>query len=90
MEVEEILERLFGNIQPVCDQTIDDQRYENLDVYSKIFDYIIEELIGSAKYKNDNRYSANKIGEKAYEILKIQNEYIQNELRIIEEQEGDK
>ncbi len=89
MEIEEILERLFGNIQPLCDQTQDDIRYENLDIYSKVFDFIIEELIESAKWKNDNRYSANRIGEKAFEILKIQNDYITDELRIIEEQ-GDK
>ena len=89
MEIEEILERLLGNIEPLCDQTQDDIRYKNIDVYGKVLDFVVESFVESAKYKNDNRYSAAKIGERAFEILKLQNDYITDELRIIEEL-GDK
>ena len=86
MRIEEIIERLFGEIQPLCDQHYDDERYENLENYEKIFDYIVNELIECAKWKNDNRYSANRIGESAYKILKVNYEQIEDELRIIDEQ----
>ena len=37
MDLEKILERLFGEIQPLCDQYYDDERYENLNNYERIF-----------------------------------------------------
>lgn len=87
MELEEILEKLFGEIQPLCDQHYDDERYENLNNYERIFDYLVNELIECARWKNDNRYSANRIGDKAYTILTRKLEEIEDELRIIDEQE---
>lgn len=87
MEIEEILEKLFGKIQPLCDQHYDDERYENLNNYERIFDYLVNELIECAKWKNDNRYSANRIGERAFNILERNYEQIEDELRIIKENE---
>ena len=89
MEIEEILERLFREIQPLCDQHYDNERYENLDNYERIFGYLTDKLIECAKWKNDNRYSANRIGERAYRILEVNCEQIQDELRIIKENEED-
>lgn len=82
-----LFERLFGNIQPLCDQNIDTQRYENIVYYEEALEFISNELIECAKWKNDNRYSANRIGEKAYKILKNINKNIDYELSYIDEQE---
>lgn len=87
MELEEIIEKLFGEIQPLADEHYDNERYENLGNYERIFGYLVNELIECAKWKNDNRYSANRLGERAFNILKGNYEQIEDELRIIEENE---
>lgn len=87
MELEVILNRLLGDIMPVADQTIDDKRYENIIWYEQALEFIVIDLIECAKWKKDNRYSANRIGEKVYNILKNKVDYIQDELRIIDETE---
>lgn len=89
LNIKEIIKNLFGNIQPVGETIEDKKRFENLDKYEILFDYCVNELVNCAKNKNDNRYSVNEIGEKAFDILQIQLEYIKDELRIIlENQEG--
>lgn len=80
MEIEEIIDKLFGEIQPLCETNEDNERFENLYTYQRIYDYLTNELIECAKWKNDYRYSAKKIGKKAYEILKLNYEQIENEL----------
>lgn len=85
MDIPEILNRLLGDIMPVADQTIDDKRYENIINYEQALESIVYDLIESAKWKNDNRYSANRIGERAYCILETFVENVQDELRIIDE-----
>ena len=87
MDIDDILNRLFGDIMPVADQTIDDKRYENIVNYEQALESVIWELIECAKWKNDNRYSANRIGERAYNILKTTVDTIKDELRIIDEEE---
>lgn len=85
MSEEEIINRLFGDIQPLYETYEDDKRFDNLNNYGKILDFIIDELVECAKYKNDNSYSANRIGEKAFNLLKIQVEYLQDILDELEE-----
>lgn len=87
MDIPEILNRLLGDIMPVCSQSIDDKRYENIINYEQALESIVYDLIESAKYKNDNRYSANRIGDRAYNILETFVENVQDELRIIDETE---
>lgn len=87
MEIEDIINKLCGDIQPLCDESIDNERYENMHLYGRLYDYLTDELIECAKWKNDNRYSANKIGDLAYNILKRNQEQIQDEIRIIDELE---
>lgn len=70
MDIEEILEKLFGNVAPTCETNEDKRRLENLEPYKKATSFFIDELIESAKWKNDYRYSAKKIGEEAYNFLK--------------------
>ena len=87
MEIEEILNRLLGDIMPLCSESIDKKRYENIINWEQAFESIMWKLIECAKWKNDNRYSANRIGDKAYRILKNTVETVEDELRIIEEME---
>lgn len=87
MEIEDIINKLCGDIQPLCDETINNKRYANLYLYGKLYDYLTNELIECAKWKNDNRYSANKIGDLAYNILQRNQEQIEDELRSIDESE---
>lgn len=86
MEIDDILNRLLGDVMPVADQTIDDERYDNIVNYEIALESIIWDLIKCAKWKNDNRYSANRIGERTYNILKNTIDTIQDELRIIDGQ----
>ena len=87
MEIDEILKRLLGDIYPTCSQSIDDKRYENIINWEEAFESIMWELIECAKWKNDNRYSANRIGERVYNILTNAIDTMQDELRIIKENE---
>lgn len=86
-DISMLLNKLFGDIQPLCDQHFDDERYENIIYYEETLEYVVNELIECAKWKKDNRYSANRIGAKTYNILKIIIEKIEDELRIIDEEE---
>ena len=87
MEMDEILEKLLGDIMPVASTHIDNERYENIFNWENALAIITTELIESAKWKNDNRYSANRIGERTYNILKRTIDVIEDELRIIDESE---
>lgn len=70
MSIEEMLEKLFGNLVPVCETNEDNRRFENLESYKEATKFFINELTKSAKWKNDYRYSAKRIGEEAYDFLK--------------------
>lgn len=82
MDIQEILEKLFGNLAPVCETKEDDRRYENLEIYKEATKFFIDELIESAKWKNDNRYSAKRIGKETYDFL----ESILEDLQVVIEQ----
>lgn len=86
MEIKEILERLLGKIEPVGETNEDNKRFENLDRYREVLNFIIDRLLICANYKNDNRYSVNRIGEEAFEILK-DIDFVQEQLEIIELEE---
>lgn len=78
MSEKEIITKLFGKIEPVGETNADEERYNNLSSYDVLVAFLISELNESAKYKDDNRYSVNRIGEKAYEILRNQYEYLKD------------
>ena len=86
MEIEEIIERLIGKIEPMGEHNEDANRFANLVKYRKVLDFIIDKLLQCADYKNDKRESVNRIGEKAFEILKDL-DFIQEQLEIIESEE---
>jgi hypothetical protein len=69
MEIDEILEKLMGNIKPVCETNEDNIRFNRLETYKIALNYIVEELIECVKWKDDYRYSADRIGKEAFDIL---------------------
>lgn len=87
MSEEEILEKLFGNIAPVCETNEDKRRLENLEPYKKATKFFINELMESAKWKNDYRYSAKEIGEEAYNFLKSILEDLECVIELVDTQE---
>lgn len=70
MELEEILERLLGNVAPVADTTVDEKRLQNISNYEKALFFIVRELQDAAEWRTDNRISAKVIGLNCYDILK--------------------
>lgn len=87
MEIKEILEKLFGQIYPYGSTEIDDERYNNLKNYEEALDFIIDKLVECASFNNDNRYSCNHIGSKAYEILNNKKDIIEECLRLNKEED---
>lgn len=75
MSVEEIIKKLFGEIRPVGETNTDNERYNNLTNYEQVLILVTNELINCAEDKYDVRYSVNKIGERAFNILKNNCEY---------------
>ena len=69
MEINEIMERLFGTIAPVGETNEDQRRLENVDKIETALNYIIEELLNGYDYIGSNRISEYKIAEKAKDIL---------------------
>jgi len=87
MEIEEIINKLFGYINPVGETNEDNKRYKNLDNYRRVVDYVIEELVECARYKNSNQYSVQRSGEEAFNILNTQLEYLQDVFEEINNEE---
>lgn len=82
MEIEEILEKLFGQIYPYGSTEIDEKRYNNLENYKKALNFIVDKLVECASFNNDNRFSCNNIGSKAYDILNGRKDIIEECLRL--------
>lgn len=86
MELDEILNKLLGDIAPLCETNVDFERYNNINNYFIAVNYLVEELIESAKWKNDQNWSANKIGDACYGILKELETKINFELSYIDKE----
>ena len=70
MNIIEILRKLLGEIEPYGDTNIDKERYENIQNYYEVLSFIISKLRESAKLKDRQEYSINKIANECYDILK--------------------
>lgn len=81
-----IIENTLGQIEPCGSHDIDQERCENFKKYEYIMNCILEDFTKCAKYKNSGFYSENVIGQRAYRVLKDVKEYIEDELRLIEEE----
>ena len=69
MEINEIMERLFGTIAPVGETYEDNKRYENIGNIEKLLNYAIEELLDGYDYIGSIRHSEYKIAKECKEIL---------------------
>ena len=72
MSISEILEKLLGEIEPYGDTGIDEKRYKNIPNYDEALDFIISKLKASAKLKDRQEYSIQKIATECDDVL---NEY---------------
>lgn len=66
----QVVNKLIGEIEPVADSSIDNERYENLKLFIKLFDNmysIIDDI--AHKYKDSPFYSAKELGTFAQEYL---------------------
>lgn len=61
--------KLLGRIEPVGETTEDNERLENINNYDLLVRHLIGEMYRTAKYKESNRYSERKLGEKSYRLL---------------------
>lgn len=69
MEIEEILKRLFGRIEPWGETNEDNKRFENIENYKVALEFIINELSSASKFKDRPEYSMQKIGKECFNIL---------------------
>lgn len=69
MEIEEILEKLFGKIQPVGETREDEKRFENIENYEKALTFIVKELQEASLSKDRVEGSMKEIGKKCFDIL---------------------
>ena len=69
MRIDEILNKLLGDIQPLADTTIDGERICNIENYNDALYYLINELKEASKWKDDSRESAKRIGKECNKIL---------------------
>jgi len=69
MEIYEIVQKLIGSIEPYGDTNIDEVRVKNLENHINLTYSLIEDLIGTARYKDRREYSIKTIGINAYNGL---------------------
>ena len=78
MSFDEILYRLLGSIQPLADESIDGERLCNIEKYNDVLFFVVKELQEAAKWKDDKRSSAQRIGKECDEILLDLYEYLES------------
>lgn len=69
MNIDEILNKLLGDIQPLADSSIDGERICNIENYNDAIYFLVKELLEASKWKNDYRQSAREIGKQCNNIL---------------------
>lgn len=70
IELREVIRRILGDIVIHCETIHDGEVYNNIDNYKEALDEILDSLGAASMYADDYRYSADKCGSKAKEILK--------------------
>lgn len=69
MSTSEILRRILGEIEPYGSETIDSQRYLNIQDYYEALCFIVSKLKASAKFKNRKEDSIKRIARECQDIL---------------------
>lgn len=79
MNIETIIEKLFGNIKVHGITEYDKQSIENLGKIKIILNYLINQLSDNSRnYIDSKRYSENLVANYSFDILKELQEYIEN------------
>lgn len=69
-EIYKVLTKLIGEIEPVADSNIDEDRFENVKVFLAVFDEMHTQIDYIAyKHKNSLYASTKKIGEACAKYL---------------------
>ncbi len=66
----EVIADMVGYIEPYGDTRIDETRYENQEKIIDIINNGLEDLIKNSKYKGSVEGSVDRIGSRAYDVLK--------------------
>ena len=69
MNIEEIVIRLVGDIQPLGDHNIDQQRLQNLKTLNDLVEELLSRIISVAHEANRQEASIRNIGKCAKEFL---------------------
>lgn len=67
----EVTKVLIGEIKPYGSSHIDTVRFDNQEKLIELISEFVDVLIENSKYKNRHEYSMQKIGDRAYDILKF-------------------
>ncbi len=81
----EIIEKILGDISIQGETNHDNKSIENLDVYETVVKNLIEKIINNAEYFKDNRFSAKRISNKSIDILRDVDNDIQRTLELYDE-----
>ena len=69
MSIEQIIEKLVGNINPVGETNTDEVRFENLITMCGVVQELIGKIEDVAKEKDRYEYSIKKAGNYAHDFL---------------------
>lgn len=69
LEIDEILMRVLGEIEPWGETNIDTLRFKNVENYKVALEFIINKLSRASKFKDRREYSIQKIGKECFDIL---------------------
>ena len=70
-EITKVLNALIGNIEPVGDTIIDDQRYDNLVTLADVTDWCLDGIQILTKYADRPENSMSRAGSDAINYLKV-------------------
>lgn len=69
MNIEEIVMKLIGNINPIGESNEDAKRLENLKQLTELTDCLVSRINRIRECKGDHRYSMNMAGQHAHNFL---------------------
>lgn len=78
MTLYDIVKKLAGPIDPVGETNADTKRLENLKATIDLVDRLVFDIAESAKSKDRQESSMEKIGRKAYEFLSLLKEGLED------------
>ena len=71
-----VIDRLVGDIYPIGDSTIDEQRYENLKLMEQVLDILVGRMSVVAKDSDSPFASCRRLGDSAESWMSDTKEYL--------------